>query len=80
LPGLPVFSRPFRHVVLPLIPMVLGAAVGERRHGAVALAAGLAVSFVAIGIELPTTDEIVASQQKLMLARDVVSSDGRVRP
>jgi hypothetical protein len=30
--------------------------------------------------ELPTTDEIVASQQKLMLARDVVSSDGRVRP
>jgi hypothetical protein len=28
--------------------------------------------------EVPTIDEIVASQQKLMPVRDVVSSDGRV--
>lgn len=27
--------------------------------------------------EVPTTDEIVASQQELMPVRDVVSSDGR---
>lgn len=40
--------------VLPLIPMVLGAAVGEHRHGPVALAAGLAISFVAIGLFIAT--------------------------
>ena len=40
--------------VLPLIPMVLGAAVSEHRHGPVALAAGLAVSFVAIGLFIAT--------------------------
>lgn len=40
--------------VLPLIPMVLGAAVGEHRHGPVALAAGLAGSFVAIGMFIAT--------------------------
>ena len=34
--------------------MVLGAAVGEHRHGPVALAAGLAVSFVAIGMFIAT--------------------------
>jgi cytochrome c biogenesis protein CcdA len=36
--------------VLPLIPIVLGAAVGEHRFGPAALAAGLALSFVAIGL------------------------------
>ena len=36
--------------VLPLIPMVLGAAVSEHRQGPVVLAAGLAISFVAIGL------------------------------
>jgi cytochrome c-type biogenesis protein len=40
--------------VLPLIPMVLGAAISEHRHGPVALAAGLAVSFVAIGLFIAT--------------------------
>lgn len=40
--------------VLPLIPMVFGAAVGEHRHGPVALAAGLAISFVAIGMFIAT--------------------------
>jgi len=35
--------------VLPLVPVVLGAAVSEHRLGPVALAAGLAGSFVAIG-------------------------------
>jgi cytochrome c biogenesis protein CcdA len=36
--------------VLPLLPLVLGAAIGEHRLGPVALAAGLALSFVAIGL------------------------------
>jgi cytochrome c biogenesis protein CcdA len=40
--------------VLPLIPMVLGAAVGEHRHGPVALATGLAISFVLIGMFIAT--------------------------
>ncbi|CAN5119659.1 cytochrome c biogenesis CcdA family protein [soil metagenome] len=38
--------------VLPLVPIVLGAAVTEHRLGAVALAAGLAVSFTVLGLLL----------------------------
>jgi cytochrome c biogenesis protein CcdA len=40
--------------VLPLLPVVLGTAVGEHRFGPVALAAGLALSFVAIGMFVAT--------------------------
>src|SRR6266478_5189946 len=40
--------------VLPLLPLVLGAALSEHRLGAAALAAGLAVSFVAIGLFVAT--------------------------
>lgn len=40
--------------VLPLIPIVLGAAVSEHRLGVLALAAGLAISFVAIGLFIAT--------------------------
>ena len=40
--------------VLPLLPIVLGAALGEHRFGPVALAAGLAVSFVTIGLFVAT--------------------------
>jgi cytochrome c biogenesis protein CcdA len=36
--------------VLPLLPLVLGAAAGEHRLGPAALAAGLALAFVAIGL------------------------------
>jgi cytochrome c-type biogenesis protein len=38
--------------VLPLVPIVLGAAVAAHRLGAVALAIGLAVSFTALGLLL----------------------------
>jgi cytochrome c-type biogenesis protein len=38
--------------VLPLVPIVLGAAVAAHRLGAVALAAGLAVSFTGLGLLL----------------------------
>jgi cytochrome c-type biogenesis protein len=36
--------------VLPLVPIVLGAAISEHRFGPLALAAGLAVSFTALGL------------------------------
>lgn len=40
--------------VLPLLPLVLGAAVAEHRLGPLVLAAGLALSFVAIGLFIAT--------------------------
>jgi len=40
--------------VLPLVPIVLGAAADEHRLGPVALALGLAVSFTAIGLFVAT--------------------------
>jgi len=40
--------------VLPLLPIVLGAATSEHRLGPAALAAGLAVSFTAIGLFVAT--------------------------
>ena len=36
--------------VLPLLPIVLGAAASEQKWGPAALAAGLSISFVAIGL------------------------------
>lgn len=36
--------------VLPLLPLTLGAAAAERRYGPAALALGLTVSFVAVGL------------------------------
>src|SRR5256884_9219791 len=40
--------------VLPLVPIVIGTALGEHRFGPVALAAGLALSFVIIGLFVAT--------------------------
>jgi cytochrome c-type biogenesis protein len=40
--------------VLPLVPIVIGAAIGEHRLGPVALAAGLSLSFVIIGLFVAT--------------------------
>ena len=40
--------------VLPILPMVLGAAASQHRMGPAALAAGLALSFVAIGLFVAT--------------------------
>ena len=39
--------------VLPLLPIVLGTAASEHRRGPAALAAGVALSFVAIGSSSP---------------------------
>lgn len=40
--------------ILPLLPVVLGTAVSEHRLGPAALATGLAISFVAIGLFIAT--------------------------
>ncbi|MDX2203642.1 MAG: cytochrome c biogenesis protein CcdA [Hyphomicrobiaceae bacterium] len=40
--------------VLPLLPIVVGTAATEHRHGPLALAAGLALSFTAIGLFVAT--------------------------
>lgn len=40
--------------VLPILPVVLGAAASSHRWGPVALASGLAISFVAVGLFLAT--------------------------
>jgi cytochrome c-type biogenesis protein len=40
--------------VLPLLPIVLGTAASENKLGPIALAAGLAISFVAIGLFVAT--------------------------
>jgi cytochrome c-type biogenesis protein len=49
--------------VLPLLPIVIGAAVGEHRYGPVALAVGLALSFVVIGLFVATLGFAVGLDQ-----------------
>lgn len=44
----------FSPCVLPLVPLVFGAAAAEHRLGPVALAAGLALSFTAVGLFVAT--------------------------
>jgi cytochrome c-type biogenesis protein len=51
--------------VLPLIPIVIGTAMGEHRFGPVALAAGLALSFVAIGLFVATIGFTAGLDQEL---------------
>src|SRR5258708_29677491 len=51
--------------VLPLVPIVVGAAIGEHRFGPVALAAGLALSFVAIGLFVATIGFSAGLDQEL---------------
>src|SRR5260370_520125 len=45
--------------VLPIVPLVLGAAAAENRYAPAALAAGLALSFVAIGLFVATLGVLV---------------------
>src|SRR5512146_2480774 len=51
--------------VLPLLPIVLGAALGEHRYGPVALAAGVALSFVAIGLFIATIGFAIGLDQDI---------------
>ena len=45
--------------VLPILPIVLGTAASRHRQGPLALAAGLSVSFVAIGLFLATVGHTI---------------------
>jgi cytochrome c-type biogenesis protein len=54
--------------VLPLLPIVLGAALTEHRYGPVALAAGLAISFVVIGLFVATIGFAIGLDQDLFRA------------
>ena len=51
--------------VLPLVPIVIGTALGEHRFGPVALAAGLALSFVVIGLFVATVGFTAGLDQEL---------------
>lgn len=51
--------------VLPLIPIVIGTALGEHRFGPVVLAIGLALSFVIIGLFVATIGFAVGLDQEL---------------
>ncbi len=51
--------------VLPLLPIVLGAALTEHRHGPVALAAGVALSYVAVGLFVATIGFAVGLDQDI---------------
>ena len=51
--------------VLPLVPIVIGTALGQHRFGPVALAAGLALSFVTIGLFVATVGFAAGIDQEL---------------
>jgi cytochrome c-type biogenesis protein len=58
--------------VLPILPIVLGAAASEHRWGPVALAMGLALSFVAIGLIVATVGYSIGVDSELF--RDVAAA------
>jgi cytochrome c biogenesis protein CcdA len=51
--------------VLPLLPIIIGASVGEHRFGPVALAAGLSLSFVVIGLFVATLGFAIGLDQEV---------------
>jgi cytochrome c-type biogenesis protein len=52
--------------VLPLLPIVLGAALTEHRLGPVALALGVAVSYVAVGLFVATVGFAIGLDQDIL--------------
>jgi cytochrome c-type biogenesis protein len=52
--------------VLPLVPIVLGAAASEHRLGPIALATGLALSFTAIGLFVATVGFAIGLDQDVL--------------
>ena len=52
--------------VLPLLPIVLGAALTEHRFGPVALALGVAVSYVAVGLFVATIGFSIGLDQSVL--------------
>src|SRR5260370_17826620 len=51
--------------VLPILPLVLGTAASERKYGPVALAAGLAISFVLVGLFVATIGDSIGLTTEL---------------
>ena len=51
--------------VLPLLPIVLGAALTEHRWGPVSLAAGVAISYVAVGLFIATVGFAIGLDQDI---------------
>ena len=54
--------------VLPLLPIVIATAMGEHRYGPAALAAGLAMSFIAIGLFVATIGFAIGLDQDVFRA------------
>ncbi len=52
--------------VLPLLPVILGTAVAESRYGPAALAAGLALSFVTIGLFFAVAGQSIGLDQSAL--------------
>ena len=52
--------------VLPLLPVILGTAVSESRYGPAALAAGLALSFVTIGLFFAVAGQSIGLDQSAL--------------
>ncbi len=52
--------------VLPLLPIVLGAALTEHRFGPVALAAGVAISYVVVGLFVATFGFAIGLDQDIL--------------
>ena len=50
---------------MPLLPIVLGAALGQHRYGPAALAAGVALSFVIVGLFVATVGFAIGLDQTL---------------
>jgi cytochrome c biogenesis protein CcdA len=52
--------------VLPLLPIVLGAALSQHRYGPLALAAGLTLSYVAVGLLIATVGYTIGLDQDVV--------------
>ena len=57
--------------VLPILPVVLGAAVSDHKFGPLALAAGLSVAFVTIGLFVATVGHSIGLNEEVF--RDVAA-------
>lgn len=57
--GLAGLASIFSPCVLPIVPLVLGAASAETRWGPAALATGLAISFTAVGLFIATIGFVI---------------------
>ena len=61
--GLLTLINPY---VLPVLPIILGSAMREERLGPVAMAAGLSVAFVVLGVEIASAGPAIGLDNELM--------------